>query len=599
MRQYLLLTITTLFVFLAGCASLSSQQNTLQISNTAENYLQQAANAQGDDKAIYQLMATNQLLDDRNLNDAEQVLSRVQQQPLNPTNVQQKLIIEAKLALQQKQSQKAVTIFQQIKSPAALPENIQQLYYQTAVTLYSHTNRLADSVIAQIHLTQLTSDADDANEITQNIWHNLQRLPLQQLQTLSKYQSSDLVNGWLQLAIIAKQYANQTKNLATQLMQWQQKYPSHPAISLLPNADTLNSMSQTQAPQQIALLLPLHGPFASMGTAVRDGFMMNFYNNAKYLQNTPTIKVYDTSKDDILTLYQQAVDDGAQFVIGPLTKDNVNRLAGQNKITVPTLVLNYLDTNQSPPDNLIQFGLSPMQSAQQIAAFAWAHGSDQLLTLSAQSDWATQILQTFNDSYRQLGGNIAIATQFTDDQSIKSSISSALNIDQSNQRAQSLQDLFGEPIKAIPRRRQDINGIFLIATPAQARQIIPLLKFYYTENLPIFSISNVYSGAPSPRNDHDLNGIYFNDIPLLLSDNYSTLRNKLASLWASNYQTNNRLYGLGLDADTLSMLWPRFIAAPNFPIQGVTGNLYLNQNQQIYRQLLDAEFQQGLPQEIE
>ena len=87
MRQYLLLTITTLFVFLAGCASLSSQQNTLQISNTAENYLQQAANAQGDDKAIYQLMATNQLLDDRNLNDAEQVLSRVQQQPLNPTNV--------------------------------------------------------------------------------------------------------------------------------------------------------------------------------------------------------------------------------------------------------------------------------------------------------------------------------------------------------------------------------------------------------------------------------------------------------------------------------------------------------------------------------
>ena len=266
---------------------------------------------------------------------------------------------------------------------------------------------------------------------------------------------------------------------------------------------------------------------------------------------------------------------------------------------VPTLVLNYLDTNQSPPDNLIQFGLSPMQSAQQIAAFAWGQGSDQLLTLSAQSDWATQILQTFNDSYRQLGGNIAIATQFTDDQSIKSSISSALNIDQSNQRAQSLQDLFGEPIKAIPRRRQDINGIFLIATPAQARQIIPLLKFYYTENLPIFSISNVYSGAPSPRNDHDLNGIYFNDIPLLLSDNYSTLRNKLASLWASNYQTNNRLYGLGLDADTLSMLWPRFIAAPNFPIQGVTGNLYLNQNQQIYRQLLDAEFQQGLPQEIE
>lgn len=211
MRQYRLLTVTTLLVFLAGCTSFSSQQNTLQISNAAENYLQQAANAQGDDKAAYQLMATNQLLNDRNLNDAEQVLSRVQQQPLNSTNTQQKLIIEAKLALQQKQSQKAIAIFQQIKNPAALPENIQQLYYQTALTLYSHTNRLADSVIAQIHLTQLAPEADDTNEITQNIWHNLQRLPLQQLQTLSQYHSSDLVNGWLQLAIIAKQYANQTK----------------------------------------------------------------------------------------------------------------------------------------------------------------------------------------------------------------------------------------------------------------------------------------------------------------------------------------------------------------------------------------------------
>ena len=121
-----------------------------------------------------------------------------------------------------------------------------------------------------------------------------------------------------------------------------------------------------EAPARIALLLPASGPLAKSAEAVRDGFFAAyFYRLNKTYQ--PVIQVYDTGThtDTMLTAYRQAVADGAGIVVGPLDREGVKTLVHNGgelsiqRITVPTLTLNYTDTPPSAPGYLYQFGLAP------------------------------------------------------------------------------------------------------------------------------------------------------------------------------------------------------------------------------------------------
>ena len=70
--------------------------------------------------------------------------------------------------------------------------------------------------------------------------------------------------------------------------------------------------------------------------------------------------------------YQQAVESGADLIIGPLTKSLVNQLAEKEDLPVPTLALNYADSVGESPQNLYQFGLAPADEIYQILNLAWA-----------------------------------------------------------------------------------------------------------------------------------------------------------------------------------------------------------------------------------
>src|SRR6202041_738969 len=99
------------------------------------------------------------------------------------------------------------------------------------------------------------------------------------------------------------------------------EYPQHPANdSVLPTATT-QIAAATEFPDQIALLLPLSGRAESVGVAVRDGFI------AAYLEQDPAtrprLKIYDVAAETVAGAYRHAVDDGAAFVVGPLTKEDV------------------------------------------------------------------------------------------------------------------------------------------------------------------------------------------------------------------------------------------------------------------------------------
>src|SRR5690606_29923358 len=101
-------------------------------------------------------------------------------------------------------------------------------------------------------------------------------------------------------------------------------------------------------------------------------------------------------------------------------------------------------------------------------------------------------------------------------QSMSQEIRAALNIQRSEARAKEIESILNRRIEFTPRRRQDIDMVFMLAKPAQARVIKPLLDFYYAGDLAVYSTSRIYTGYPIPRLDRDLDKVRFTEMPFVV-----------------------------------------------------------------------------------
>lgn len=349
------------------------------------------------------------------------------------------------------------------------------------------------------------------------------------------------------------------------------------------------------APTRIAVLLPLTGPTAAPAQAVLNGFLAAYYQSSAV--TATTIKVYDTTNTNVLTAYQQAVKDGAEFIVGPLTKTNVQLLADKAAIQVPTLALNYTVQDESVPSKFYQFALSPENDAQAIAIHAAQRGYHNAITLTPEGQWGANIAQAFSKQWLAQHDTIVASLAFTVDDGLNDSIATLLNSDQSTSRHENLQWMLKDKLNFTPRRRQDFDMIFLNALPTQAQQILPLLRFYYAGNVPVYATSQIYNGIPNPSRDKDLDGIQFLIMPWAIapSPEAQTQRVQLQNLWSANFKQYSLLYAFGIDAYALVQHLPEFKNIAGFTIMGNTGNLWFTEHNRFFSELQWAKFENGVP----
>ncbi len=351
---------------------------------------------------------------------------------------------------------------------------------------------------------------------------------------------------------------------------------------------TTTAAAPSNMPSTIALLLPLQGNFSAAGNAIKSGFMAAAQQQQQNGQAVPKIAVYDTSQHtDVAELYQQAVSNGAEVVVGPLDKNAVQSLASSSAISVPTLALNYTADNDLP-QQFYEFGLSPLDETTQVAQKMWQDGYRSVIMIVPAGTWGQNLANTFQTQWSQLGGKITATLTVASNQNINAAIKNILHFQQQRKDKAGIRSYNMQ-------RRQDFDAIFLAQPPLVARQIVPLLKYYDAGNIPVYATSLVYSGSPSANADNDLNGVKFCDMPWVL-DNLQQpvpLYQQLANN-APDFPTNARLYGLGVDSFGLALQLNQAAALSN-GISGVTGYLTLDKQQHWQRQLEWAQFQQGVP----
>jgi outer membrane PBP1 activator LpoA protein len=389
--------------------------------------------------------------------------------------------------------------------------------------------------------------------------------------SLSVPRGTDSVSaGWIELARVATHGARNPYAQRRQLNDWLQRYPSHPANGGLTAAMLSESSPQLQFPSQVALILPLSGRLSDAGEALRDGFLAAYYQQDPAAR--PVLRIYD-SADDPAAVYRRAVADGAGFVIGPLGKENVQAVTHAADGTVPTLALNFLPDGDALPAHFYQYALAPEDEARQVAERLLASGRRVGVALVPTGEWGARVLAAFQSALATGGGTLLTSRTFqsgiTD---FSEPLVQILGFDESQKRFRAVTGAVG-PLQFTPRRREDLQFVFLAGQPVQGRLVRSQLKFHYAGDLPVFSISDIYD--PNPIANQDLEGVAFTDIPWMIDEDpaISELRNSVTQLWPANARRRGRLFAMGFDSWRLIGI----LKDPHLPIldpvAGMTGRL--------------------------
>ncbi|MGH8443420.1 MAG: penicillin-binding protein activator [Nevskiaceae bacterium] len=458
--------------------------------------------------------------------------------------------------------------------------------------------RLGDVVGATRTLVAREKMLTDPAQIAANrelLWSGLRTTDLDATPGTRLMKADAVTRGWVEFATISRSVWVNSRDLQARLAQWRAAYPQHPAEALVEQATRLPE-SGREAVRSVALLLPLSGPHSAGAETVRDGFLAAWYGARGTQSAAPSVQVYDTgaTPDTLMAAYGKALDAGAEFLVGPLTREDVTTLAGSSRLPVPTLALNYLDPGKPAPFNLFQWGLAPEDEARQAAERAIADRQGRAVVLVPEGDWGARVLNAYRERYEALGGRILQAgTYNAAERDYSEPIRALLALNASEERHRALTNVLGVQTQFQPRRRDDLDVVFIAARPEQAKLLAPQLRFHRTGELPVYATAQVYDGDELPA---DLNGLRFCDMPWMTAKDgeAAELRGQLRALFPTRPREYTRLLALGHDAYLLVQLIESNRLQPGTYFPAISGTLSLRADGVITRGLSCSEIRNGV-----
>ncbi|MGB0449820.1 MAG: penicillin-binding protein activator [Porticoccaceae bacterium] len=407
--------------------------------------------------------------------------------------------------------------------------------------------------------------------IHDKIWRQLNELPFETLQK-PRPGDRDTLAGWYKLAAAVRYQQGDPVAQQSRFSIWQQRWKNHPGAKRPPSA--LTGRIQGRAPKNIALLLPLQDVYEIPSNTLLNGFMSGYYQKLAQGSAVPNVSIFDTSARPVADAYNQAVDSGAQLVIGPMRQSQVEELLSLPALDVPTLTLNRVDKNiESPPENLIQFGLSALDEVDQIADRAWLEGQTNVLLIAPDSGWGQRATEYFINSWTARGGLVTGAVSYPSTvKDFTKLLEKPLEINLSEKRALEMRRFINSSLSYTARRRNDIDLVVVLGYSEKVRQIKPSLDFLYAGDLPVYSSSHIYNGTQQIELNRDLSGIEFGAMNWTLDGHMPRPLQPDQRLPTAYRQ----LYALGYDAFMLHAMLGEMEKPDAVPVFGSTGMLTLS-----------------------
>ncbi|MFB2662781.1 penicillin-binding protein activator [Shewanella mangrovisoli] len=481
-------------------------------------------------------------------------------------------------------------------------------YHQFRAHLFQLNKQPIEQVRELSLLTTYLPPAE-ASEVNNQIWQVLQPMHEQTLQTFIRDANNPVFAGWLQLAYIAKHYAVDPNQLVRYLGDWQKQNPYHPAAAKLPTDLDRALNAKPFMPKNIAVLLPLTGQRASAANAIRQGILASYL--AKPNEQV-AVNFYDTANDAVAA-YQQAVNAGAEFIIGPLLPNEIDQLLALNNTApatstpsgtapatptapiapIPQLFLNQ--TDKFVPDiNKFYFALSPAQEAADAATRMYQDGVTMPLLLASNDAIGKRMAESFIQAWKKKSDTPIEVYYYDGGDKMKTTVQDALGVRDSQARIARIKELLGNSVQADFRSRQDIDAIYMISTP----QDLTLLKAFidvnfsvFTQPVPLYTSSRSRIDNESSQTAQDLNNLTMSDAPWLMQNSEENLM--VNTLWSGWNNGQKRLFVMGYDAMDLISKLAQMRSFTGYQFNGRSGVLSVNPDGVINRQLSWGRYQRG------
>jgi len=546
-----------------------------------------ARRAAAADRPALLLSAAQQWLSAGRPGDAARALNGVSG-ALTPEQATWQRILRADLAHANGQTQQA---WQALSGIAAPGGTLASYYYDARMRIALAAARPVESIRAEISAEQALTDAAARTRLRARLLTLLREARDRGIKLEPAASQDNIVRGWLDLGAISSATRGVSLTGGAEASRWRARYPGHPATELLMQALPA-ALTGSGTVTRIALLLPVVA--RSEAQIVRDGF--RYALEQIPAASRPELAIYDTSTAVIGDLLTRARSDGSDFIVGPLTREEVTAAADFGPPLAPTLALNFLANERAAPAGFYQYALSPEDEARAVAQRVLASGQRRGVALAPTGDWGNRVLAAFTQELRS-GGGVLLAQASYDpaahDYGVP--IKAVLGTVDSEARARRLQTVLGTKLEFEPRRRADIQFIFAAGMSTNARLLRPQLRFNYAGTVPIYATSDAYTPAAGDSN-RDLDGLLFPDMPWLLPDSSIDELRDGAQQAGISAAWRTRLFAFGYDACQLALA----IASAGrdtrrVQVAGTTGTLTLDDAGRVRRDLTWARIRDGQP----
>ncbi len=327
----------------------------------------------------------------------------------------------------------------------------------------------------------------------------------------AKFQENIVLEDWLTLIKIRQQAMVWQKIQLNDLKIFNENaiYHQHLLPEIIRNLD-----NETVAIEKIAVLLPLSGSFAKVGQQIRNGILKNQLHSQENL----TIKFYDSSDLTQLTLiYQQAKNNGAEKIIGPLKREAINILAEHQAENL--MVLNQIEN--SP---FIQFSFNSLSEASQITNKLNYLEFKNIAILSNKNNRNINLAQEITSIWNKKSSQHHILLQTYSDKkpNFREVLGGFINESTSRERHNNLRWLLNKKLEFTPRSRQDLDAIIILDKVENIAVFKPQMRFFGI-NPPVFTSSRISpANFTSPKLYPDLRKVMFLTSPAVLNPQKTT-----------------------------------------------------------------------------
>jgi outer membrane PBP1 activator LpoA protein len=489
------------------------------------------------------------------------------------------------------QAWKEVSSMQTPAAPAAAAR-----YYETRQGVAIATNKLVDGIRSELARERLIPPGE-VHAAREQLLDQLRAAAERGVSLTPPPGSDATVRGWLEAASVAAENARSPTRGATLLNAFRSRYPSHPALAPLsgePGVGIEGPDAKLDEAPHLALMLPLTGRTSAPAAQIRDGFMTAYYQLPQATR--PRLRVYDTAVAPIADTIASAAAAGAEFIVGPLTREEVVAAAELGGNRPPMLSLNFLPPERPAPQKFWQFALSPEDDARAVARYIGATGKRRGVVIAPEGDWGTRVAAAFDEELRSAGGYVlGQATYGAAENDYTASITQVLRTNDSRARLGRVQSIVGQKLEHEPRRRPDIQFIFVPSQPRTARLLRPQLRYNLAGtggDVAVYSLGDAYE--PHPSANQEIDGIMFPDMPWMLGAPglAAEVREAASRGFGDADGRRGRLFAFGYDAFRIAANLQR--NAPLNP-QGLTGTLSLDPQGRVRRELDWVRIKGGIP----